>query len=281
MNEPLRLRLTRRLRGYFKMKALGKYGVGYLAETPQGVFAVDPQDWWTTRALLRRGSYGLHAVQFLSRLIGKDSLVCFVGAHIGTLLVPLAARSGRVIAYEADPSNFRYLDYNLRLNRISNATIHNLAVGDRDRVEVAIRHDKRNTGHSSIDPGDTRGTRVPMVTLNQHLRNEARIDLIVMDIEGAEAHALRGMGDIMSRLTYLYTEFCPDHLAELGENRHSFIAALAPHWSHMYVCGDFENTLAIGSWADLLRDMPLRRSERLNLLFTNQQVAPELLKTDG
>ena len=278
-NEPLRLRLTRRIRSYFRMKTLGRYGIGYLVETPQGVFAVDPEDWWITRALLKQGSSALQAIRFLSRLIGKDSLVCFIGAHIGTLVVPLAARAGRVVAYEADPSNFRYLGYNLQLNGISNATIHNLAVGDRDGAEVTIRHDRSNTGHSSIEFGSSRdGRQVPMVTLGQHLLNDAGIDLVIMDIEGAEVHALRGMSEIMPRIRYLHTEFCPQYLAELGECHDSFIEALAPHWSHMYVCGNTKVALASGSWVEKLRNMPSRKNLLLKLLFTNEYLAPELLR---
>ena len=41
-----------------------------------------------------------------------------------------------------------------------------------------------------------------MVTLGQHLLNDAGIDLVIMDIEGAEVHALRGMSEIMPRIRY-------------------------------------------------------------------------------
>ena len=61
----------------------------------------------------------------------------------------------------------------------------------------------------------------------------------------------------------------------------SFIEALAPHWSHMYVCGNTKVALAGGSWVEKLRNMPSRKNLLLKLLFTNEYLAPELLRTEG
>jgi FkbM family methyltransferase len=252
------------------MKTLSRYGVGYLADTPQGLFVVDPRDFWITRTLLKRGEYDRDTIQFLSKLIAPDSLICFVGAHIGTLLVPLAAKAGRVVAYEANPSNFRYLGYNVRLNNLGNVTLHNLAAGDRDGIEVSIHHETSNTGHSSINFGENGTVRVPMVSLDKHLDAAARVRLIVMDIEGAEVHALRGMRNTLGRVDFLYTEFCPQHLAALGESAESFIDALTPHFAHMYFCGDTPQAFKDRSWVDFLRRA--QPNDLLNLLFTNQEL---------
>jgi FkbM family methyltransferase len=271
MREPIQLRISRKIRGYFRKKALSRYGVGYLVDCPQGLFVVDPSDFWITRSLLKNGENDREAIRFLSTLINRDSFVCFVGAHIGTLLVPLADKVTRVVAYEADPSNFGYLGYNVRLNNISNTTIHNLAVGDRNGVEVAIQHELSNTGHSSIKfEGD--GVRVPMVTLDQHLGDDSKIRLVVMDIEGAEVHAIRGMSSVLSHVEYLYTEFCPRHLASFGESSASFVEALSPHFAHMYICGDNLQTFKNRRWVDFVKNLPAKKNDLYNLLFTNQNV---------
>lgn len=270
MKEPLQLRISRLIRGYLRMKTLSRYGVGYLADTPQGLFAVDPRDFWITRSLLKRGEYDSDAIRFLSRLVTSDSYICFVGTHIGTLLVPLATKVARVTAYEANPSNFRYLNYNIRLNSLANVAIHNLAVGDRDGIEVAIHHETSNTGHSSINFTEGGAVRVPMITLDQHLGTASKIRLIVMDIEGAEVHAIRGMRNVLGQTEYLYTEFCPSHLAALGESSESFIEALSPHFAHMYLCGsETPQCFKDRSWCDFLSTFPADGNDLTNLLFSN------------
>ena len=114
-----------------------------------------PLDYGITNHLLRDGSSAPHFVRFLTNLINRQSTVVFVGAHIGVYVVPIAKIAERVYGYESDPRNYRYLEYNLRLNSCNNVQCFNLAVGDTART-VAVEHNQANSGGStiSIDPPD-------------------------------------------------------------------------------------------------------------------------------
>ncbi|CAK0757296.1 hypothetical protein CCP3SC5AM1_2340002 [Gammaproteobacteria bacterium] len=158
--------VKQKIRGYFKIRGLYKYGIGYLVDTSQGLFVVDPRDQIISRFLLKNGDYGSSTVRFLSRFIAENDHIIFIGPHIGTLLVPLAKIAGSVTAYEADPINFRLLRYNVKINSLQNVAAYNLAVGDKDDIIVSIAHDVLNSGHSSIKiESKPTEPRVPMITV--------------------------------------------------------------------------------------------------------------------
>ncbi|MDX8410924.1 MAG: hypothetical protein R8K46_03485 [Mariprofundaceae bacterium] len=102
MKESVYLKISRRIRGYWREKSFYAYGAGYIADTPQGTFAVDPRDFWVTRCLLRDGCYDKRNIELLKDLLSCDSKVCFIGAHIGTLLVPISKHGGFNVQVQHD-----------------------------------------------------------------------------------------------------------------------------------------------------------------------------------
>jgi len=102
-----------------------------------------------------------------------------------------------VHAFEPSAGVRAKLDENLRLNALTNVQVHAEAVSDR-RGEVTFYESswELNDGISSLLPGDSRSivTTVTSTTLDDlgaQLGGRA-IDLIKMDIEGAEPFAIEG-----------------------------------------------------------------------------------------
>jgi FkbM family methyltransferase len=271
--------ISRRIRAFVRRRCLGNRGIAYLAETDQGVFAVDPSDFGVSRSLLRDGQYDQRAIEWLSGLVSRESTVVFVGCQIGALLVPLSRHAGSVVGYEPDALNFKLLSYNVALNGVANATIKNVAIGD-SRGVVRMRHNPTNSGNSSVDPGPavagkrgtTDATEVAMVTLDSDLGGR-QIDLLVMDVEGFEVHAMRGAANVLANTRYFYVEYCPEQLREQGSTRHDFIDCLSGHFRHAYQYDGAVEAWTDGSWIDWLRhEQPARHLLR-NLLFTNVELA--------
>jgi len=130
-----------------------------------------------------------------------------IGAHAGyhtIRLSKLCGPSGRVHAFEPVPENVECLRETLRLNRLRNVQVHELAVSDREGTAELITHGVfdgfaclKQGGHGRRErpTGDSRVLAVRTIDVDTFCpRFEiARVDLIKMDIEGAELLALQGM----------------------------------------------------------------------------------------
>jgi len=172
-------------------------------------------------ALYWRG-YHSPETRLLPRLLGPDSVFIDVGANQGefTLVAAKHARRGRVIAVEPVPSLREDLAANLRLNGFDNVTVVALALADRPGTLTLYADDRtvegfRNEGTASLWSGGVRAQVVGEVevdTLDRVVSRLAleRIDLMKVDVEGAELAVLRGGAEALRR-------FGPTILIELSE----------------------------------------------------------------
>lgn len=133
------------------------------------------------------------ARHLLDRLCADGAIFVDVGCHIGSVLAGVArySRPGRMIAVEAIPEKV----VSLR-RRFPDVEIHGCAVGDHEG-EVEFTIDLERSGFSSLDPAlkdrirSGRVIAVRLTTLDAILPHEG-IDLIKIDVEGAELGVLRG-----------------------------------------------------------------------------------------
>ena len=207
----------------FRSLILGKYAVSVTYKTENGLITIPVEDFTIGRKLGFQGRWDWDEIQYLSGLLSKDDVVCIIGTHVGTLLIPLAGRVKEVIGFEANPQTFSYLNYNLFLNKISNQQVFNFAVGDR-YGKLKFLQNKVNSGGSKIMPkvadyaftyDNPDVTEVDVVPLDDFLKKyhlpSAR--MIIMDIEGSEYFALQGMPKSLEACHYMYIEFEPHHLS--------------------------------------------------------------------
>lgn len=128
-------------------------------------------------------------------MLEAGDTVVDIGANIGCftiLAASIVGPSGRVIAIEPEPLTYGQLCDNIKLNKLSNVTTLNIAVGERnEQIEF---HVSPNSLYSSIytEVGDHRvegeTIKVNSQTL-ESLLNQLKIDrvrLLKMDCEGAE-----------------------------------------------------------------------------------------------
>lgn len=77
--------------------------------------------------------------------------------------------------------------------------------------------------------------KVEAVPLDDRL-NESYYDLIVMDIEGSEYFALKGMQKILSCSKILQIEFVPHHLKYVsGIEVDDYLSLISPHFDRLYI----------------------------------------------
>ncbi len=224
---------------------IGPYSVAVLTRTENGLLLVPSSDMMVGRRLSFNGSYDSELLSFLLERCDTTSRVLFVGAHIGSLAIPVAKRSGKVVAIEANPATFELLRINVVLNDLHNIELHNFAAGDRIG-DVPFLASGLNSGGSGIEMNDGHHEEahiygspekimVPMKRLDEAFP-DAHFDLIVMDIEGSEALALRGMGALIKRSRALMVEVFEHHLRRIARvSNQEFLSLVEPHYDEAFI----------------------------------------------
>jgi FkbM family methyltransferase len=119
-----------------------------------------------------------------------DPVVIDLGANIGfaTLYFKLHHPGATIHAYEANPHVARLLRANVAANGLTNVTVHEEAVSDRDGTLTFHISDDPGTLMGSVDPvrGGGSSLTVKAVRLSTLLGTLDRIDALKMDIEGGE-----------------------------------------------------------------------------------------------
>lgn len=143
-----------------------------------------------------------------------------------------SARVG-VFAFEPDPENFRLLERNIQLNDFGNITVVPKAVSD-VRGTTQLFLDAANYGAPSLCQSNVptpQGTvEVEMVRLDDFFGGMAwtqAIDLLRMDVQGAERLVLDGAGKLLEHPRLLIVmEFWPVGLRNLGTDPQQFLTWL-------------------------------------------------------
>ena len=161
------------------------------------------------------GTHELNTVTWFH--VKPGDIVVDVGAHIGRYTLAAARHASKVVAIEPEPSNFRMLQANIRLNRFSNVTALHLALSKyrgKHRLYLANMGDP---GHSSLeadlsgmpDKAKIRDTiEVECETLDHlvALLNLETIDWLKIDVEGHEVSVLESGRSTLTKTKHLILE---------------------------------------------------------------------------
>ena len=165
----------------------------------------------TLRRLVKADAYEPELVAALERLVQPGFVCADVGANVGLLTVRLArlvGEGGRVVAFEAIPENAALLRE--RAHEFgSRVVVEEVAVTDGSAASIALfpgrdgSHAEWTISHEFAAREDLETvarppTRVPATSLDAYFPPGSRLDLVKMDIEGAEAQAIPGMQRLLA-----------------------------------------------------------------------------------
>lgn len=167
-------------------------------------------------------------------VLPPDGVFLDVGANVGlhTLAVArhLAGGGGAVVAFEPHPVNHRLLVHNIRQNRLRHVVAENLGLAEAPATLI---------GNAAADGGNwslaSRGDyrfEVRLTPLDDYLRANPmpRLDLMKIDVEGAEVRVLRGARKTIERFRPLIVfEVCPAWLAKMQTSAAELFAELVGH----------------------------------------------------
>jgi len=191
--------------------------------TKNGTFVVDATDLEVSAKLRNKGEYGIDEINRISKFIDNQSSILIVGAHIGSLAIPIAKMCSEVVAIEANPNNFKLLQTNIEMNNTSNITTHNIAASEREEI-IQFQLNTVNSGGSKRVPinnhymytyDNPEIIEVSAYSLDTYLTNNY-FDLVLIDIEGSEYFAMQGMTNILSKTKTLIVEFLPHHIINVA-----------------------------------------------------------------
>ncbi len=129
-----------------------------------------------------------------------------VGAHQGVVAMILAHHvglAGEVVAVEALPHNARICEANRDLNGLRQVRVVPAAIADRPG-EIQITADLNASIHNR--ESTITAVRVPAVTIDDLADVYGQPDVLFIDVEGYELHALRGARRVLARTPECYVE---------------------------------------------------------------------------
>ena len=150
------------------------------------------------------GTYEKLEAKIMEEKIKVGNITVDVGAYIGLHTLNMArivGNTGRVFAFEPDPSNFEILEKNVKINNYQNIILEQKAVGDKHGRTTLYQSD--NPGNHRLFPltKQAKGQiQVELTSLDKYFTDSNlanKINFIKIDVEGFEFSVLKGMKNIL------------------------------------------------------------------------------------
>lgn len=211
--------------------------------------------------------------RLINSLVRPTGTVVDVGAAFGFFASYASRRvgsQGRVICFEPDPECVIFLN-DLRSTRceFNNIEIHQQGLWSTPTT-LALHKCDENPGENSLfeSPVHARTETVSLLPLDDAMPADITPDLIKMDIQGAEWHALQGMKRTLARMKSgaLIVECSPTDLAMAGKNMTDLLDTLFGAGFRVFRLGD-RDPVEVHSSSDLA-DLNHRALAQCDLLCT-------------
>lgn len=188
-----------------------------------------------------RLSYLLHGlepsvIRVARTILRPGDTAVDVGANVGFLtrgFAALVGPQGRVFAFEPDPATFDCLAFNTR--RLPQVRLSQTALSDRTGAMTLYLHPTSGMSNSLVNAWEnSRPIQVPTSTFDTWASgtHAGAIRLVKIDVEGAEAHVLRGMRQTLGAepSPQIIMEFCPKNLGGRAVEEEIFSLLAAHHY---------------------------------------------------
>jgi FkbM family methyltransferase len=229
------------------MRALPVRGRWRLVPGLNGLFPVETVETWLpdvghVRLDLSDEDYahiywvGLHRedpeiIRLIQESLPPDGIFFDVGANIGihTLAAArrVAAGGGAVVAFEPHPSNLPTLKHNIERNGLHHVMVHDFGLAE--APDVLTCQGTRNGGNWSLASRGEYTFQVRLMRLDDYLEEHPvpRLDMLKIDVEGAEVRVLRGATRTIARFRPLIAfEVCRSWLERMNSSVAELLATV-------------------------------------------------------
>jgi FkbM family methyltransferase len=146
--------------------------------------------------------------EYIKSHLKEGSIFVDVGANVGyyTLIASrLVGSRGRVYAVEPAPSTAAILRLNVRLNKLDNVIIIEKAAWF-TKEKLILRIPGSDYGYASVVRGDGKNMLVEACPLDELLQDVDHIDILKIDVEGAEYEVLKGAKNTLHKTKCIVLE---------------------------------------------------------------------------
>jgi len=224
--------------------------------------------------------YEPSTTQLVEHLLEPGMVVVDVGAHVGYYTL-LAAKqvgpTGKVYAFEPESANYALLEENIGLNGYQNIVTVKSAVSSRSGSSTLFLTALDNGRHSTYhhDLPENGSEVVKATTLDAFFESEEwpRVDLVKMDVEGAEEDVFQGMDRLLQKSEDLniVMEFNPRLLENAEVDPRLFLQMPTARGFKVYCIDDKEGLLSLETInSSALVSRLLANSSSVNLFCTRQ-----------
>jgi len=164
---------------------------------------LNPDDHGISMELGVDGTHEPILTDLLRSLISEGMTVVDIGGNIGYFPLiesRLVGPTGKVIVFEPSPVSFSFLQRNIEANKAFNIVARNLAIGNHKGSATLYTFERANWNSLVLQNRECKSAiKVELVTLDELLGSEPRVDVIRMDVEGYECKIIHGMRNILKR----------------------------------------------------------------------------------
>ena len=202
-----------------------------LVKTPMGPYIY--VRWWDcVERGCALGTWERRYMELFCSKIKEGDVVVDVGAYIGYFSLLASERvgdKGCVYAFEPVPRNFERLMRNLKVNQVKNVKAYNFGLSDKDET-LSLSVPRDIPAESSLASSWTELTKdiklnkdivkAKLIPFDQFYKDEnlSRVDIVKIDVDGAELKVLKGMRNTLSNSNdaVLFLEVTPPLIKLLG-----------------------------------------------------------------
>ena len=186
------------------------------------ILGVPSEEWNLAMYLSQGGHFEYACEKFFKGLLREGMAVLDLGANLGIYTLHALKAGCHVFSYEPTPRICEILRQNVKVNAFAEtgrSTVFQSAVSNVCKESIFYERAGTCGQCNSIygEEGDPSYS-VQMVTLDSQREMLGKIDVIKMDIEGAEYNALLGMRELLAENpgVQIMMEYAPAHIRRAG-----------------------------------------------------------------
>ena len=191
---------------------------------------LDPEDY-VSREILRTGAWEKESWDAIRQHLPAGAVFVDVGAHIGYYSLKAASvvgMGGHVIAVEPNPPTVRELEDNIHASGATVVNVQPVACSDAEATLDLFAAPRVNTGQTSLSKANASQGGQAVTTYHVRARplddivkdtGVSRVDVVKIDVEGAEMLVLKGSVGTLTRYhPWLIVELIDQQLRSMGSS---------------------------------------------------------------
>ncbi len=198
-------------------------------------------------------------IKLMEKIIKKGMIVFDIGANIGyhtLIFANLVGKNGKVYAFEPDPSNYRLLVKNIKVNGYKNVVAVQKAISNESETLDFYLSQEHRGDHRLYDTGDGRkAIKVEATTIDKFTKGKINPNIAKIDIQGAEFLAMQGMIGVIKRNKGLIIlcEFSPNYLKKGGYSPKNFLQFLKQQGFKLKFINEKKETIELINPSSLIK----------------------------